>query len=100
MAVMGVNAFVGLDPDQVGAMGGDTIRAADSLLTTSGKIDQILGTVSNVAPAPQASGTLRGVDRDLNTGGTRARNQADSEREELDLIQRVVMPAQFVDRDK
>ena len=46
---MGVNAFVGLDPDQVGAMGGDTIRAADSLLTTSGKIDQILGTVSNVA---------------------------------------------------
>jgi hypothetical protein len=100
MAVMGVNAFVGLDPDQVGAMGGDTIRAADSLLTTSGKIDQILGTVSNVAPAPQVTGTLRGVARDLNTAGTQARNQADSYREELNLIELVFPPALFVDPDK
>ncbi len=100
MAVMGVNAFVGLDPDQVGAMGGDTIRAADSLLTAAGRIDQILSSVSDVAPAPQVTGTLRGIARDLNTAGTQARTKADSYREDLSLIEAVFPPALFADPDK
>jgi hypothetical protein len=100
MAAMGVNAFVGLDPDKVGAMGGDTIRAADSLLATAGTIDQVLSTVSDVAPPPQVTGALRGVARDLNSAGTQARAKADSYREELSLIEAVFPPALFADPDK
>jgi hypothetical protein len=46
-----VDPFVGLDPNQVGAMGGDTIRAADALTQVAGQIDGVIG-----AGAPRADG--------------------------------------------
>ena len=99
---MGVDPFVGLDPDKLGAMAGDTIRAADALSQTASQIDAVIAGVSGAVPppAPAVGATLRGIASSLTAAATSARTTADHFRDELSLIETGLPLAYFVDPDK
>lgn len=97
---MAVDPFVGLDPDKVGAMGGDTIRAADALTKIASQIDDVISGVGGAVPPPDVSATIRGVARNLAAAGAAARTRADNARAELTTIEAAFPPALAVDPDK
>lgn len=98
---MAVDPFVGLDPNQVGAMGGDAIRAAGTLTKIASQIDGVVSGVSGAVPPPEDFGaTIRGVAKTLSAAGTTARTKADNARAELTNIEAAFPPALAVDPDK
>lgn len=97
---MAVDPFVGLDPDRVGAMGGDSIRAAGALTKIASQIDGVIGGVSGAVPAPDVCATIRSVARNLAAAGAAARTRADNARDELTSIEAAFPPAIAMDPDK
>lgn len=80
----GFRGFVGMDPDEVGRLAGDTLRAADRLDELAVEIQRTLDSVSMLVPgAPMVAPRIRELADRLREAARDARNRAQRVRESV-----------------